>query len=75
MGCHGEAGVAVALGQTRSVCVRRCVSELPCICSLEGGNSVSSVTDCSRIHVFFPVPSLAFDSVSSCQRLAGNLGT
>lgn len=37
-----------------------------------GGNSVLSVFNRSRIHAFLPV---AFGSVSSCQRLAGNWGT
>ena len=55
-------------GQTLSVCAWSCV------CSAGGGNSVSSVFHRSGIHVLLPVPSLAFDSVSSCWRLTGDWG-
>lgn len=76
-GCHGEAGASMAAGTNALLFVNGVVFR-NCLClqlRVGGGNSVSSVFNCLRICVSLPVLSLAFDSVSSCRRLAGNRGT
>lgn len=61
------------LGQI-PVCIWHCFVAV-CVCSSGVGTLVSSAFNRSRIRAFLPVPSLALDGVSSCQRLAGNRGT
>lgn len=56
------------------VCVRHCFVAA-CVCSSGVRALGSSTFNRSRIRAFLPVPSLALDGVSSCQRLAGNQGT
>lgn len=75
MGCHSEAGTSVATGTNALFVYGVCVSELPVFAAQGLGILVSSVFNHSRVLVFLPIPSLAFDGVSSCRRLAGNQGT